>query len=73
MMLLGVATAAIAPLFGFLAGSMMGAPSGETVLSPMYWGLFTGILIGGLGVLAATAGGYRLWKHLRGNTGGASA
>ncbi|MBK7821031.1 MAG: hypothetical protein IPJ61_08125 [Tessaracoccus sp.] len=73
MTLLGVATAAIAPLFGFLIGSMMGAPTGETVLSPMYWGLFIGIVIGGVGVLAAVAGGYRLWRHLHGKAGGSSS
>lgn len=70
--MLGVATAAIAPLFGFLIGSMVRTP-GDTTLSPIYWGLFIGIVIGGAGVLAAVVGGLRLWRHLHGSKGGASS
>lgn len=64
MALLGGGLAALAPLFGFLAGSMAGAPEGDVMLSPLYWGLFGGVLLGGVGVLMAMAGGWRLWTHL---------
>ena len=61
--LLGVGTAVLAPLFGFLVGSASGAPEGDPVLSPLYWGLFTGVVVGGVGVVAAVIGGRRLWLH----------
>lgn len=64
MTLLGAASAALAPLFGFLVGSILTAPSDESRISPMFWGLFVGVVVGGLGVLAAVAGGVRLWRHL---------
>lgn len=63
MTLLGVATAVLAPLFGFLVGSASGMPEDNPLLSPMYWGLFVGVVIGGLGVVAAVIGGRRLWLH----------
>lgn len=63
MTLLGVGTAVIAPLFGFLVGSASGAPEGDPQLSPLYWGLFTGVVVGGVGVVAAVIGGRRLWLH----------
>ena len=65
MTLLGAGTAAMAPLFGFLIGSVMGRPAGEALLSPMYWGLFIGVVIGAFGVLVAVLGGRRLWLHSR--------
>ena len=63
--LLGAALAAIAPRFGFLGGSMVFGPDRAGVLSPLYWGLFIGGIIGAAGVLMALLGGWRLWTHLR--------
>lgn len=64
MVAIGVVIAALAPLFGFLVGVMSGRPVGETAaISPLYWGLFSGVVIGGLGVVLALAGGYRLIRH----------
>ena len=63
MVLLGASVAALAPLFGFLFGTMAGSPEGETGLGALYWGLFTGIVIGGFGVLVAVIGGRRLWLY----------
>lgn len=63
MTVLGVGTAVIAPLFGFLVGSATVATEGDPLLSPLYWGLFTGVLVGGVGVVAAVIGARRLWLH----------
>lgn len=63
--LLGVALAAIAPLFGFLIGSTLGSTSEDALLSPLYWGLFVGVVIGGIGVLLAIVGGRRIWRNRR--------
>lgn len=63
--ILGVCIAALAPLLGFLGGSMLGRPEGDVMLDPMYWGLFGGVVIGGIGVLMAVIGGRRLWLHHR--------
>lgn len=64
--LIGVALAAIAPLFGFLIGSTLGSTSDDGLLSPLYWGLFIGVVIGGIGVLMAVFGGLRIWRNSRG-------
>ncbi|GAA4894117.1 hypothetical protein GCM10025789_09130 [Tessaracoccus lubricantis] len=61
---LGVALAALAPLFGFLVGVMSQSPTDDVILSPLYVGLFTGVILGGIGVAVAVAGGVRLWRHL---------
>lgn len=63
-LLLGVALAALAPMAGFLVGSAIGVgddPAAE--FDPMYLALFAGILVGGVGVVIAIAGGWRLWRH----------
>lgn len=64
MVILGVFAAVFAPFFGFLIGSSMGRPDDDAVLTPLYWGLFVGVVIGGLGVLSAVLGGRRLWQHV---------
>lgn len=62
---LGTCVAALAPLFGFLAGSMISGSQADFWLEPIYWGLFLGVLVGGVGVLMAVLGGRRLWRHSR--------
>jgi hypothetical protein len=62
--LLGVAVAVLAPLFGFLIGGAFGAGTIGTSIDPMFLSLFTGIFIGGIGVLVAISGGARIWRHL---------
>lgn len=64
MTLLGAALAAIAPLFGFLGGSMVIGTDRAGTMSPLYWGLFIGVVIGAFGVLIALLGARRLWRHL---------
>lgn len=61
----GVVVAALAPLFGFLGGSMMGSGTDMGNLSPIYLFLMVGIVIGGLGVGAAILGALRLARHRR--------
>lgn len=60
MVLLGASVAALAPLFGFLVGVMVG-PDYQAPLPPIYGGLLFGFIVGGLGVLAAAVGGRRLY------------
>lgn len=67
-LILGVCGAAFAPLFGFLIGSGMGSTDPGALMLPLYWGLLLGILAGGLGVVVAILGGWRLWRHLRRET-----
>ncbi|ODQ86496.1 hypothetical protein [Mycolicibacterium holsaticum] len=62
--LLGLAVAVLAPLFGFLVGGMFGAGTIGDTVDPMFLSLFTGIVIGGIGLLVAFAGGARWWRHL---------
>nr|WP_228768670.1 hypothetical protein [Mycolicibacterium malmesburyense]CRL68148.1 hypothetical protein CPGR_00752 [Mycolicibacterium malmesburyense] len=61
--LLGAAVAMLAPLFGFLVGGIFGAGMVGESVDPMFLSLFTGIVIGGVGVLVAISGGAKLWRH----------
>lgn len=61
--LLGTAVAVLAPLFGFLIGGTFGAGTTGESVDPMFLSLFTGIVIGGIGVLVALSGGAQLWRH----------
>ncbi|MGV0795012.1 hypothetical protein [Mycolicibacterium sp. XJ1819] len=63
-MLLGLAVAVLAPLFGFLVGGIFGAGTTGDSIDPMFLSLFAGIVIGGIGLLVAIAGGTRLWRRL---------
>lgn len=65
MTILGVCVAALAPLFGFLIGSLVGPPEEVFLLEPIYWGLFIGTIVGGISVLVAVVGGRRLWQYSR--------
>lgn len=64
-LVLGVCAAAFAPLFGFLLGSITGSPESGTAMDTLYWGLFAGFIVGGVGVAVAVLGGWRLWSHHR--------
>jgi hypothetical protein len=65
MIVVGCVVAALAPLFGFLGGSMIGSGTGTGELDPIYLLLFAGIVIGGLGVGLAILGVRRLIAHRR--------
>ena len=60
---LGVGLAMLAPLAGFLIGSILGVGDG-TGLSPLVVWLTVGIAIGGVGLVAACFAGVRLYRHL---------
>lgn len=64
-LVLGLCITTFAPLFGFLYGTMMGAPDPNAALSPMYLGLFIGFVLGGLGLGMAIMGAWRMWSASR--------
>lgn len=63
--LLGGMLAILAPMFGFLIGTMVGENAAGSSFTPVYMGLFIGVLIGSVGVLVAMAGGWKLYKANR--------
>lgn len=63
MVLLGVFVATLSPLFGFLWGGTFGLGEEGQALSPIYIGLFLGVLVGALGVVVALLGGVKLYRH----------
>jgi hypothetical protein len=61
---IGTAIAVLAPLFGFLGGSVVGA-EGDDSVQPLFFWLVGGIIVGGVGALIAVLGGIRLFRHRR--------
>ncbi|MFC4062847.1 hypothetical protein ACFOWE_31535 [Planomonospora corallina] len=64
MMILGAILAVLAPLAGFLGGSMAGHPRGGAGLSPLFLWMFAGLIAGAIGAAIAVAGGLR-WARAR--------
>ncbi|WP_449065759.1 hypothetical protein [Planomonospora algeriensis] len=64
MMILGSVLAVLAPLAGFLGGSMAGHSGGTTGLSPLFLWMFGGLVIGAIGAVIAITGGLR-WVRAR--------
>lgn len=62
--IVGVVFAALAPLGGFLVGSILGPGQTGANLNPMFLSLFVGIILGALSLLLAAVNGYRLYRHL---------
>ena len=62
MMVAGMTVAVLAPLLGFLAGSMIGPSQQVGDYDAMFVALFIGLLIGGIG---AVVGGLGLLKFAR--------
>ena len=63
--IVGVVFAALAPLGGFLVGSILGPGQTGSNLNPMFLSLFVGIILGALSLLLAAFNGYRLYRHLK--------
>ncbi len=62
----GAVIAVLAPLFGFLGGSMAGYSQGSDALTGIYLWLFLGLAIGGVGALVALVTGLRVLRRRRG-------
>ena len=63
--MLGTVIALLAPFFGILIGSGIGEGDSFSGMQPMYWGFFTGGLIGGAALLVAASGARALWRSSR--------
>jgi hypothetical protein len=61
MMVLGSVLAVLAPLAGFLGGSVTGVGAVDRTSTLGLW-LTIGLIVGGLGVLVAFVGGTRWWR-----------
>ena len=60
----GTVLAALAPLFGFLIGTMIGVGDGEGI-DPIQGWLLAGFLLGAVGVAMALMGGYTIMERRR--------
>jgi len=58
-LVMGGVIAVLAPLFGFLGGSMVGGRSPGTELDPMFAWMFAGLAIGAVGAFVAFWGALR--------------
>ena len=61
----GVIVAMLAPFFGILIGSTVGAEDPAVRMTPLYWGFFVGALVGGLGLVSAFFGARQLMRDAR--------
>lgn len=66
--MLGAIVAVLAPLFGILVGTSVGAPATGAAMDPLYWGFFLGGLLGALGLVSAVFGAASLIRHARTTT-----
>ncbi|QLQ10921.1 MAG: hypothetical protein HZY75_11805 [Nocardioidaceae bacterium] len=63
MVIGGAVITALGPLFGFLVGSMIGTNDTDDRFQPIYIALFSGFVVGGLGVLLLLLGIRAMYKH----------
>jgi hypothetical protein len=61
----GAIIAVLAPLFGFLGGSVSGADTTGEKIGTLYYWLVAGLVIGSIGAVIAFMGGLRLQRSLR--------
>lgn len=71
-MVLGSLLAVLAPLAGFLGGSMVGDAGSAAGLSPLFLWMFVGLLVGGVGGVIAILGALR-WTRTRHDNDSAQA
>lgn len=65
IMVLGAALAVLAPLAGFLGGSIVGSTPDSNGTDPMFLWLFGGLVVGGLGAVVVFLGGMRWFRAQR--------
>lgn len=65
----GVLVAVLAPLFGFLGGSMVGTSGGGDSVDRLFLWLTGGLVLGGLGAIVAFLGGLKLVRSRRRDAG----
>ncbi|QFG68682.1 hypothetical protein [Ornithinimicrobium pratense] len=61
----GAIVAVLAPFFGILTGSTLGADEPSTRMDPLYWGFFIGCVIGALGLVSVGLGARQLMRNPR--------
>ena len=61
----GIIVAMLAPFFGILIGSTVGAEDPSVRMDPLYWGFFVGAVVGGLGLASALLGARQLVRDAR--------
>lgn len=68
MIIVGALLAVLAPLAGFLGGTVVAQPdaASTSTVQPLYLWLFAGLVIGGIGALVAFLGGLRWVRANRG-------
>ncbi|MDQ3158144.1 MAG: hypothetical protein M3Q98_15740 [Actinomycetota bacterium] len=60
--IIGATVALLAPLTGFLGGTIVGSSGGAGELDPLFLWLFVGMVIGGIGGVVAIMGALR-WNR----------
>lgn len=66
----GIIVAMLAPFFGILVGSAIGAEDPAGRMEPLYWGFFAGAVIGGLGLVSIGLGARVLLRGARARAAG---
>jgi hypothetical protein len=65
MVLLGCGAMVLGPLFGFLVGTMLGTDQRTLGMAPIFFFLFVGFMVAGLGLGAALLGLRRIVRDRR--------
>lgn len=71
--LLGAGLAALAPLGGFLVGTILGPGQSGATTSPLFLALFAGFVLGAVGVIVAIYSGVRLYGSMTAQRAAAEA
>jgi hypothetical protein len=61
----GAIVAVLAPFFGILIGSTLGAPDVSSTMDPLFYGFFIGCVIGALGLVSVGLGARQLMRNAR--------
>lgn len=61
----GGVVAVLAPFFGILIGSTLGADDPDSRMDPLYWGFFLGCVVGAFGLVFVGLGARQLMRNPR--------